>query len=126
MAKLALLRVSAGLQEGHHAPGREHGGAAVGDKGEGDAGKRQNIHRAQHVQRSLKDQQAGGGTGGNGVEAGAAGPAAPHSEHRQSHNAQHRKYRDDKAPLLAQHAKHQIGVSGQTRGGASRFPVPRR
>ena len=45
------------LEEGEHAPRGKHGRAAVRHKRQGNAGKRQNIDRTEHVQAGLTHQQ---------------------------------------------------------------------
>ena len=98
------------LYEGQHAPAGNHACSAGGNKWEGNAGQRQQVHGTEHVQNSLEHEQGCCGTGCYAVICGTAGNNRTVSENPQSNDAKHCQYGNNKAPFLSQKTEDQVGA----------------
>ena len=89
-------------------PAGEKRRAAAGDEWEGHAGKRQDIQRAENVQRQLHEQHAHCRAGGDGIERAAAAACAAHGEKGENQYRGDGAKGDDEPQLLADDGEDEV------------------
>ena len=108
----ALSRIAC-LYERQEHPASQHRGAAARHKRERYAGKRQDIDRAEHVERDLHHEHARRRAGSYRIVRAAAVTGVAHGKKRKCEYGEHSADGDDEPELLAHNAEHRVRISGK-------------